>query len=189
MVKLIAFSGSARKDSYNKKLLAVAVQGAREAGAEVTVVDLNEYNLPIFNEDFESEQGIPEQAQLFKELLINCDGFIITSPEYNSSYSALLKNAIDWASRAAEGEKPMAAFRGKMAAIMATSPGALGGIRGLVPLRMLLENIGTMVLPTQQAIGKAQAQFNEDGTMTNSKKSDAVKAIAAELVQKLTKLA
>ena len=100
MAKILAFASSARADSLNKKLVAIAAQGAREAGADVTVVDLADYPMPLFDEDLEAQQGMPDTARAFKHLLMEHDGFLIASPEYNSAFSPLLKNAIDWASRA-----------------------------------------------------------------------------------------
>ena len=99
MTKILAFAGSARKDSLNKKLLKIAAAGAQTAGADVTLVDLADFELPLFNQDLESEQGMPEKAGEFKRLMIAHDGFLIASPEYNSAFSPLLKNTIDWASR------------------------------------------------------------------------------------------
>lgn len=188
MIRILAFAGSSRKASYNKKLLAVAAKGAEEAGAEVTIVNLEDFNMPMFCEDLEAEKGMDSGGQAFKELLMSHDGFLIASPEYNSSYSALLKNSIDWASRMTGEEKPLQAFRGKMAGIMATSPGALGGMRVLVTLRMLMENLGTMVLPTQKAVGKAGDLFDEQGNMHNEKQQQGIKNLGKELVEKLEKL-
>ena len=119
--KVLAFAGSARNESFNKRLVKVAAKGAENAGAEVTFLDLKDYDLPIFNEDLEKE-GTPEAVKALKKQLIEHDGFLIASPEYNSSVTALLKNAIDWASRPAEGEPMLAAFQGKVAGLMATSP-------------------------------------------------------------------
>lgn len=188
MAKILAFAGSTRKDSYNKKLAKVAADAARDAGAEVTFIDLADYPMPIFCEDLEAESGMPEKARAFKELLMSHDGFLIASPEYNSSYPAVLKNAIDWASRMEEGEKPLQAFKGKVAGIMAASPGALGGLRCLVTLRMLLSNIGIHVIPGQKAVSKAHEQFAEDGTMVNEKQQAAVAAIASEVANLADKL-
>ena len=94
-----------------------------------------------------------------KKLFIEHHGFLISSPEYNSSISAVLKNAIDWISRPVAGEAPLAAFQFKAAALMSASPGALGGLRGLVHLRSILGNIGVLVLPTQVAISKGFEAF------------------------------
>ncbi|TRY29431.1 NADPH-dependent FMN reductase [Aliiglaciecola sp. M165] len=188
MIKILAFSGSGRRDSVNKKVVAVAAKGAEEAGAQVTIVNLEDFNMPIFTEDLEAEKGMCEGGQAFKKLLIESDGFLISCPEYNSSYSALFKNSIDWASRKVGDEKVLEAFKGKVAGIMAASPGALGGMRVLVTLRMLMENIGTMVLPTQQAISKAFEKFDEDGNVTDERTEKVLKNIGKELVTTLEKL-
>jgi NAD(P)H-dependent FMN reductase len=188
MVKILAFSGSGRKDSVNKKVLAVAAQGAKEAGAEVTIVDLEDFDMPIFTEDLESEKGMHSGGQRFKELLIEHDGFLISCPEYNSSYSALFKNSIDWASRKIDGESPMQAYKGKVAGIMAASPGALGGMRVLVTLRMLMENLGTMVLPGQKAVGGAFKIFDQGGNITDIKTEAALKNIGKDLVHTVSRL-
>ena len=97
--KILAFAGSLRKKSFNQRLVRIAAEGANKAGADVTVIDLAEYPLPVFDEDFEAEQGMPESAIKLKSMLKQHDGFLIACPEYNSSITAALKNAIDWASR------------------------------------------------------------------------------------------
>jgi chromate reductase len=188
MIRILAFAGSARKDSYNKIILKIAVQGAIDAGAKVTLLDLADLPLPLMDEDLEKQSGIPANALKFKQLLKEHDGFLIASPEHNSAYSALLKNTIDWASRRAEGEKPLEGFSHKVAGIMAASPGALGGLRGLVPLRMLLENIGVMVLPNQKAVAKVSALLTETGIIDDEQTIAGLKRIGKELVETLAKL-
>ncbi len=186
MSKILAFAGSDREGSLNKKLVKIAAAGAGEAGAEVTVVDLANYPMPIFSQDLESKEGLPENARKFKKLLIEHDGFLIASPEYNSAFSPLLKNVIDWASRGeAKDEPSLLAYRGKTAAIMATSPGGLGGIRGLVFLRMLLGNIGITVLPDQHAIPNGFDAFGENGLLIDERKQKAVMALGANLAESL----
>lgn len=188
MVNIVAFAGSTRKASFNKKMVAVAAKAAEKAGAKVTIVDLADFPMPLFCEDLEAEKGMPEFAQKFKDILLQADGFLIACPEYNSTYSAVLKNAIDWTSRVQGDEQPLQAFRGKMAGIMATSPGGLGGMRVLVPLRMLLENIAVMVLPNQVALPAAHEQFDEAGEMVDDARRTSVEAIGVELVETLNKL-
>ena len=158
-VKILAFAGSAKKASLNKKLLAVAVAGARAAGAEVTVVDLADYPMPIMDEDLEAAEGAPEKATAFKALMVEADGFLISCPEYNSSITPLLKNVIDWASRAAPDEKALVAYEGKTAALMACSPGPVGGLRGLPEVRRILSNIKVHVMPGDTAVGNGYALF------------------------------
>jgi NAD(P)H-dependent FMN reductase len=185
MPKILAFPGSARNGSYNQKLVQIAALGAQQAGADVTVVNLADYPMPIFNQDLEMAEGMPQPARVFKELLIANDGFLIASPEYNSAFSPLLKNAIDWASRREGDEAPLLAFRGKVAVIMAASPGTLGGLRGLVFLRMLLANIGIIVLPDQMTVAQADKAFHAEGNLLDEVKQDAVLKLGMSLAQHL----
>lgn len=188
MTKILAFAGSGRKGSVNKKLVKIAAKAAENAGAAVTVIDLADYPMPIFNQDLEAEQGMPEKAGEFKRLLIEHDGFLIASPEYNSAFSPLLKNVIDWASRAeSKDEPPLQAYKGKFVSIMAASPGALGGLRGLVFLRMLLANIGIIVLPEQLAIPQAFKAFSDDGNLVDKSQQQAAEQLGVNLVLMLNK--
>ena len=187
--KIVAFAGSLRTGSFNKKLLAIAAAAARAAGAEVTVVDLRELALPLFDQDLEDASGLPEGAKKFKALLRASDGFLIASPEYNSSITAALKNAIDWASRTeSDDEPPLVAFKGKVAALTAASPDALGGLRGLVTLRSILGNIGVLVLPDQVTIPTAYEAFDETGKLKDERKAKQVAKLAKVLVEILAKL-
>ena len=187
--RILAFSGSTRTDSYNKKLVKVAMRGAEAAGAQVTYVDLRELELPLYDGDLEQAQGLPAGARRFKDLLLANDGLLISSPEYNSSISAVLKNAIDWASRPVPGEKPLQAFVGKVAGLMAASPSALGGLRGLVALRYILGNIQVIVLPEQMVLGQSHSAFDENGDLKDEKQRAAAERIGrnvAEVSRKLT---
>lgn len=186
--KILAFAGSTREASYNKLLVKVAAAGARAAGARVTYVDLRDLPMPLFDEDLEAKEGMPANAQKLKELMVEHHGFLIASPEYNSSVTAVLKNAIDWVSRPAPGEPRLVAFTDKAAAIMSASPGGLGGLRGLVHLRSILGNLNVLVLPEQQAIPNAFEAFNADGTMKDAKQQQSVENLGAKLAQVLSKL-
>lgn len=187
-VKILAFAGSLRKHSYNKNLVKVAIKGAEAAGAQVTYLDLRDLNLPIYDGDLEEEITIPEGARRLKDLMDSHDGFLMSCPEYNSSISGALKNAIDWASRPQEGEAPLQQFKGKVATLMSASPGALGGLRGLVTVRSILSNIQVIVLPNQVAISHADAAFNEDGSMKDEKKQQQIEKLGRELVEFIAKL-
>jgi chromate reductase, NAD(P)H dehydrogenase (quinone) len=187
--KIVALAGSTRSGSFNKKLIALAADAARAEGADVTVVDLRDLALPLFDEDLEAASGLPAGAKKFKTLLLESDGFIIASPEYNSSITPVLKNAVDWASRAeSEGEPPLAAYRGKVAALCSASPGALGGIRGLVTLRSILGNIGVVVLPDQVCISAAHEAFDDSGKLKDERKTKQITALAKSLVNLVEKV-
>jgi NAD(P)H-dependent FMN reductase len=183
--KVLAFAGSARAGSWNKKLVQVAAQGAEKAGAEVTYVDLRDYPMPVFDEDYEAEHGAPESVVKFKQLMKDADGFLISSPENNAYFSALLKNVVDWASRRAEGEEAKACFLGKKAMFMAASPGGLGGVRGLPHVQNLFFGMGTTVLPGARAIGGIHTKFNEDGSMNDEKLQADIEGLGATLVESL----
>jgi NAD(P)H-dependent FMN reductase len=187
--RILAFAGSLRKDSFNKKLIQVAAQGARNAGAEVTLIDLRDFPLPIFDGDLEASQGLPENGRKLKDFFLAHQGLLIASPEYNSSVTAVLKNTIDWVSRPVAGAKPLAEFMGKVAGLVSASPGALGGLRGLVHLRSILGNIGVLVIPDQQAITKANDAFTSEGKLKDEKQQQGVERVASrvvELVQKIS---
>ncbi|MFL6716742.1 MAG: NADPH-dependent FMN reductase, partial [Burkholderiaceae bacterium] len=145
--KILAFAGSARKASLNKRLVRVAAEGARRAGADVTEIDLRDFPVPIYDGDLEAEQGLPPKARELRQLMMEHQGFLIASPEYNGSIPALLKNLIDWTSRAVDSQDGLAPYRNKVAVLMSASPGSYGGLRGLVHVRAILGNIGVIVLP------------------------------------------
>ena len=186
--RILAFAGSLRAESYNKKLVKIAVAGARAAGADVTELDLRDLPMPIYDGDLEARDGLPENARKFKELMLAHEGLLIASPEYNSSISAALKNAIDWASRPLPGEAPLACFTGKTAAIMSASPGALGGLRGLVHLRAILGNIHVLVLPDQVAVMRAADAFDAAGGLKDEKQRGSVESLGSKLASVLAKL-
>ena len=186
--KILCFAGSLRTDSFNKKVVKIAMSGAKAAGADVTYIDLRDYPMPIYDGDIETASGLPENALKLKTLMREHQAFLISSPEYNSSISAALKNAIDWASRPAPGEKMLECFTGKVAGVMSASPGALGGLRGLVTVRSILENINVLVCPEQIAIAQATDAFDDDGSLKDAKKQAAVEKIGARVAEVTRKL-
>ncbi|MDX1497020.1 MAG: NAD(P)H-dependent oxidoreductase [Salinisphaeraceae bacterium] len=181
--KILVFAGSLRVDSFNKKLAHVAKDVAEAAGAKVTYLDLRDYRIPPYDGDMEAAAGIPERAQSLRELMAEQDGFIIASPEYNGSIPGTLKNYIDWVSRP-DGDVPgLVAFKGKVAALLSASPGALGGMRGLVHLRAILGGIGVLVTPEQHAVGKAHEAFDEAGQLKDGKQQTAVEKVVQRMVE------
>lgn len=187
--RILALGGSLRRESFNQKLAAIAADGAREAGANVTLIALRDFPMPLLDQDLEDASGLPESAKKLKQLFREHDGLIIASPEYNSSITGALKNAIDWISRVeSEDEPSLVAFAGKTAVLCSASPGALGGLRGLVHVRSILGNIGVTVLPDQVSISKAHEVFRPDGTLSDERQAAKVKAIAAGLARHLAKI-
>ena len=187
--KILAFSGSARTESYNQKLVTIAAEAARAAGGEVTLINLRDFPMPLFDQDGEAATGMPEHAKRLKTLFREHDALLISAPEYNSSITPLLKNAIDWVSRTeAEGEPALVAYQGKVAALLSASPGGLGGLRGLVHVRSILGNIGVLVLPDQLSIPTAYEAFDDSGQLKDAGKTKQVQRIAKALVETTAKL-
>jgi NAD(P)H-dependent FMN reductase len=186
--RVLAFAGSLRKDSFNKKLVRVAADAVRAAGGEVTLIDLKDYPMPIYDGDIEASEGIPPNARKIKELMRAHPAFLISSPEYNTSITGVLKNTIDWASRSEKGEPALACFDGKIAGLLSASPGALGGIRSLMTIRAILANIRALVIPEQVAVPKANEAFSTDGKLLDEKLNAAIAKLAKRLVEVTTKL-
>ena len=187
--KILAFAGSLRPDSYNKKLVKIAGQGVEKAGGEVTYIDLRDYPLPLYDQVIEDSEGLPQNALKLKELFMQHQGLLISSPEYNSSMSAVLKNTIDWVSRqATPSEIYLECFFNKVAVIMSASPGGLGGLRGLVHLRDMLGNINIIVMPQQKSISNAPEAFTPEGELRDPKQTKSVQKLGEDLVNVLKKL-
>jgi NAD(P)H-dependent FMN reductase len=186
--RVLAFGGSLRQGSFNKKAASAAAELARAAGLEVTLADLADFPMPVYDGDLEERDGLPEGARRLKALFKEHDGLLISSPEYNGSIPGTLKNALDWLSRAEPGEAPLAAFKGKTGAVMSASPGALGGLRGLAVLRAMLEGVGVMLVPQQVAVSAAHEAFADDGRFRDPKREAAVRAMVENLARVLRAL-
>lgn len=183
--KIIALAGSLRKESFNQKLISEAARFALESGAEVEVIKLADLNLPMFDEDIEA-QDTPPGAQLLKDKLRSADGLLLASPEYNGSITGALKNAIDWASRTEQGAVP--AFRNTVTALFASSPGGLGGLRGLNHVRDILCGIGSLVLADQLAVPAIHSKLDEQGRISDANTAEQVASLAQQLVSVASKL-
>jgi NAD(P)H-dependent FMN reductase len=187
-VRLLAFAGSLRRASFNRRLLGEMADGARAAGAEVDVIDLRELRLPLYDAETEAA-GMPDAARALQQRLGACQGLLLATPEYNGSPPALVKNTLDWISRPqADGRDGVVLFRGKVAGICSASPGPMGGIRSLLVLRELLARFGLWVVPQQVAVGRAEAAFDGEGRLVDARQRQAVHAVAAECARAATLL-
>lgn len=186
--KILAFSGSSRKASFNQRLVENAARAAESAGADVTLINLGDFPMPIMNQDLEREEGQPEHAARLKKLFMEHDGLLVSTPEYNSSITPLLKNAIDWVSRRVDDEPPLVAYKDKVAGLVSASPGKLGGLRSLNHFRSILQNLKVMVVPEQFALGSAGSAFNDDGRLEDEDNRKRVEAVAKRLVAVLERL-
>lgn len=187
-LKILAFAGSSRNDSFNKKLVRIASNFCSDAGLDTTYIDLKFYPLPMYDGDLEEEIVCPENGEKLRQILQSHDGFIISAPEYNSSISGILKNMIDWCSRPRINEPPLVCFKDKVVALLSASPGQLGGLRGLVTLRSILTNIGSIVIPDQFALSAAHEKFTKDGYLINKSDEQMVQQVVNAFVTVVKKL-
>lgn len=186
--RILCFAGSTREASFNRKLALAAARAVEEAGGEATFMDLRDHPLPLYDGDLEASAGLPLGVRPLKELFKSHDGLFIASPEYNGSFSAVLKNTLDWISRPAGDEAGTVPYAGKVAALAATSPGALGGLRGLVHLRAVLQSVGALVLSEQVAVGGASNAFSPDGKLADERLQQMLDRTAARLVDVAARL-
>lgn len=187
--RLLAFAGSLRSGSYNRRLIPVLAEGARAAGAEVSLIELRDYALPVYDGDIEAE-AMPENARRLQALLAEHDGLLISTPEYNGSMPALVKNTLDWISRPLpDGRSGTALFADKVAGIVSASPGALGGLRSLLVLRDALAKLGLLVVPQQVAVGQAGDKLLDYGQLGDERQREAVHRVGAAVVRHLRAVA
>ncbi|WP_177136584.1 NADPH-dependent FMN reductase [Hydrogenophaga aromaticivorans] len=184
-IPLLVFAGSSRAQSWNRKLAKVAADTARAAGAQVTHLELADFDLPLYNGDLEA-RGFPRDAIRLKEIFHAHPAWLVVSPEYNGSYTGLLKNTIDWVSRPvkddplwANGGKP---FAGKVVGMLSASPGALGGLRSLSHLAPLLMNLQCWVSPKQFALSKAGEAFDADGHLIAETARSSVQGVVDQVL-------
>lgn len=183
-VKILIMAGSTREGSFNGRLAHAAAAQARAQGANVTPVDLAGYDLPIYNADLETSQGLPENAVKLKGLFKSHRGIFIASPEYNAGITPLLKNTLDWISRQGTDEAGLTAYRGNVFAIASASPGGFGGMRGLLMLRQILSvGIGALVISEQVVVARAGNAFAEDGSLTDERAAGMLKTQIARLIE------
>lgn len=175
--KILAFSGSSRRESLNQKFLNAAVEAVRAAGGEVTAINLKDYPLPIYDGDFEDAHGLPENARKLIDLIKGHAGLLIASPEYNSMNTPLLKNTIDWCSRADDDP-----FPGRVAAVISASPGQYGGVRSLKLAQQLLLHLECLIVPAQPALPQAHKAFDAAGALTNERAQKTLAEMAVKLV-------
>lgn len=181
--RILALAGSTRQASVNKKLICEAADLARQMGAQVILIDLKDYPMPLYDADLESEQGMPEKAKQLRQLMIESDAILIASPNYNGSLPGVLKNALDWASRTEKARPSREAFRGKKFGLMSASPGRSGGSKGLNHLKEIIEDIGGCVIAQQVSIPFAHKAFDSNGCLKNAQQ----KLALTELIRAVMK--
>jgi chromate reductase, NAD(P)H dehydrogenase (quinone) len=183
--RLLFFAGSARRTSFNKRVARLGATIAEANSIPSTFADLADYPMPIYNGDLEAESGQPDNAHKLKNLMMTHTGIFIFSPEYNASFTPLLKNTLDWISHIRdEGEGPLEVFRTRVFALGAASNGGTGGLRGLSQLRLMLElGTGALVLPNQFLLPRAADAFDEHGHLKNKDQTEQFKAVIQRLAR------
>jgi len=179
--KILAFAGSVRQESFNRRLLPAAIAGARAAGAEVNHIELADHPLPLFDQDKESREGLPDNARRLKTLMKESRGLLLACPEYNGSITPLLKNTLDWVSRRDGAESGSVPYRDKVVGLVSASAGRWGGMRGLRHVRDTLTVLGCIVLPEQYCLSGADLAFDESGAIKDDKVRKGAEAIGARL--------
>jgi chromate reductase len=189
-LKLVAFAGSTREGSFNQSLIEAVADAAVEAGSEVTRVRLAEFTMPLFDQDLEVAEGLPENARKLKAIFSEADAFLISSPEYNSAFTPLMKNVIDWCSRPeGENEEMCAVYAGKSALLVGASPGPMGAIRGLYALRQVFQNIGVSVYPEMRAVRSVFNLVDDKGVLADEEELGKVGELTRGFVAYAEKLA
>lgn len=188
--RLLFVSASARNGSSNTRLAQLGAKIAEANGIGSTVAELGDYPMPLYNGDDEASGGVPENARKLMALMAAHHGIFIASPEYNASISPLLKNALDWVSRIRDGAGPgnagagLEVFKTRLFALGAAAPGGMGGIRGLVAVRNVLEmGLNALVLPDQVLVGRAVSAFDDQGHLADKEAQERFKAVIQKIAR------
>jgi NAD(P)H-dependent FMN reductase len=182
--KILVIAGSLRAGSHNVRLAALAMKELTLADAEVTRISLQDFPLPIYDADFETEMGVPANALKLKQMIGVHAGVFIACPEYNASVTPLLKNTIDWVSRVREkGEPPLPAFKNRVFALGSASPMPFGGMRSLLAMRQILEaGCGALVIPEMVSVPHADQAFDDKDELTDPRIAGLLRSSLGRLI-------
>lgn len=184
-MKVLIFAGSTRQQSYNRKLARVTAEMARASGAEVTHLELGDFDVPMYNADLEA-RGTPADVMRLKQIFFEHPAWIVCTPEYNASYPALVKNTFDWISSPVKSDpawtEGFKSTRGKVVGVLSASPGALGGLRSQSHLVPLLLNLHCWVAPQNYALGRAAEAFDAEGRLVNEAARKPIQAVIDQVL-------
>lgn len=184
-MKLLIFAGSTRQQSFNRKLAAATAALAHDAGAEVSHIELADFDIPMYNADLEARATPPDVLRL-KALMYEHPAWIVCTPEYNASYPALVKNTFDWVSSPVKSDPTWAdgfkSSRGKVVGVLSASPGGLGGLRSQSHLVPLLLNLMCWVAPQNYALSRAGDAFDAQGALTGDAHVKSVRAVIDQVL-------
>lgn len=176
-LRILAIAGSLREASFNRQLLKAACGLLARPGVELDVADLRDYQFPLYNEDEERVSGMPPQVLALKDRIRLADGLLVATPEFNGSLPGAFKNTIDWASRK---DNP---FEGKVAALLATSPGHFGARDVLKHMRDVFNYLQVISMPSVVAVPYAHQAFRPDGGLADAKIAGLVQKLMDDLVR------
>ena len=189
--RIVVMAGSRRREALSRRVAAACVRALDAAGAEVERVELDDYPAPLYDGDLEAASGLPEAIVRLQRVLYASDGVLVVNPEYNGSLTPLLKNPLDWCSRPNPADPERSGgnvYAGRAAAVVGSSPGALGGMRGLFHIRDVLGYLGMQVIPQQLAVGKAGEAVGDDDRLRDAAQQDMLDKLAAALVDTARRL-
>lgn len=182
MKTILIFAGSARRDAFSKQLAAAASLAVRAMGGKPTLIDIGDFDIPIYHADLESAAGIPQPVVEFRHLVASHHGMMLASPEYNGFVTPVMLNMMCWASRPSPGDDFGAVFAGKPVALMASSPGRLGGVRVIPRLRDMAAELGMMPVPGFVSVATAESAFDEDGRLASAALAQDLDALVRRLL-------
>ena len=189
--RIVVMAGSRRREALSRRVAAACARALEAAGAEVERVELADYPAPLYDGDLEASSGLPESIVRLQHVLHASDGVLVVNPEYNGSLTPLLKNTLDWCSRPNPADPERSGgkvYAGRAAAVVGSSPGALGGMRVLFHIRDVLGYLGMQVIPQQLAVGKAGEAVGDDDRLRDAAQQDMLDKLAAALVDTARRL-
>ena len=187
-IKVLGIAGSPREGSYNRKLLALAAKMLAVQGVEVEVFDVLEHKIPMFDPNLGAKGSLPPVVKSMREKILSADAVLFACPEYNAGYTPLMKSIIDWGSTSDPETSLKSVWKDKVGAVMSASPGAFGGVLGLVAIRQSLAHVEVLLIPQFTVVPVAHEAFKEDGSLTNERSASMLGVVLNRLVEVATKL-
>jgi len=173
-VRVVGLCGSIRSGSYTRMALAIALQGAEEAGADTHLIDLRDYEL-IFCDGKRDESQYPNDVIKLRKMVRGAQGLILGTPEYHGGFSGVLKNALDLMG--------FAEFEGKMIGLIGVSGGALGAVNALSSLRSIGRALHAWLVPEQASVPGARKAFDKNGRLHDKGLEERVKTVGRQVAR------